>query len=168
MGGLADGAFEGDLKELLGFDGELHREFVHNLFGIAVDDEADRVLGGDTALAAVEELVLGDFGGGCLMLDDGRGVGYLHVGESVRSATVAEQERVALAVVACPVCGGSDLDKSAVGILAVSGTDALADDARVGVAAEVNHLGAGVRLLVVVGDGDGVELGRGVVAAEDA
>ena len=76
---LPDGAFEGDLEEFLGFDGELHREFVHDLFGIAVDDKADRVLGGYTALAAVEELVLGDLGSGCLVLYDSSGIGNLHV-----------------------------------------------------------------------------------------
>src|SRR3546814_9125660 len=41
-------------------------------------------------------------------------------------------------------------------------------DARARVLAEVDHLGAGVGLLIVVGDGDGVELAHRVVALQDA
>ena len=37
-----------------------------------------------------------------------------------------------------------------------------------GVLAQMDHLGAGISLLHVVGDGDGVELALGIVAAQDA
>ena len=69
---LSDRAFEGDAEQLLGFDGELHGQLVEHLFGIAVDDQSDGILGGDAALVAVEELVLADFGGGSLVFNDGR------------------------------------------------------------------------------------------------
>src|SRR3954469_12166475 len=48
------------------------------------------------------------------------------------------------------------------------GADALGDDARAGVGPQVDHLGAGVGLLAVVGDGDGVELARRALAAQNA
>ena len=51
---LSDGAFKRDGKELLGFDGELHGEFVKHVLGVAVDDEVDGGFGGDAALVAVE------------------------------------------------------------------------------------------------------------------
>jgi hypothetical protein len=50
----------------------------------------------------------------------------------------------------------------------VLGRDALADDGRAGVAAEMDHLGAGVGLLAALGDGNRVELADRVVAAQDA
>ena len=35
----ADGAFEGYGQQFLGFDGELHGEFVHHLFGVSVHNQ---------------------------------------------------------------------------------------------------------------------------------
>lgn len=59
--GSADGAFEGQGKEFLGFDGEFHGEFGHDLFGVAVDNQPDGFFGRNSALVAVEELVGRDF-----------------------------------------------------------------------------------------------------------
>ena len=65
---LSYGSFESDLEEFLGFDGKFHREFVHDLLGVAIDDEAYGFLHGDSALLAIEELFLIDFGGGRFIL----------------------------------------------------------------------------------------------------
>ena len=46
--------------------------------------------------------------------------------------------------------------------------DTLRNDGRTGVLAHVNHLRAGVSLLVVVGDGHAVELSLRVVATQNA
>ena len=148
------------MQQFLCLDGELHGQFVHDLFGIAVDDESDSVLHADTSLLAVEELVFVDFAGRRFVLNGGGGVGYLHVGESVCAAFIAQEQRVALAVVACVGGVGSDLDESAVGILTMPRADTLAHDTRAGILAKVNHLRARVRLLVVVGYRHGVELRR--------
>ena len=107
---LPDAALERYLEQLLGFDRELHRKLVDDLLGIAADDQADCALLGDASLAAVEELVLADFGGGGLVLGDGGGVLVLHYGEGVGPAFVAQQQGVALGVVAgvlggCGCCG---------------------------------------------------------------
>src|SRR6185436_6681495 len=61
-----------------------------------------------------------------------------------------------------------DLDLPAVGVLPVPGRDALRDDGAGGVAPDVDHLGAGVGLLVLVGHGHAVELAHGAVALQDA
>src|SRR5690606_17200815 len=62
----------------------------------------------------------------------------------------------------------ADLHQPAVGVLAVPGADALADDLRLGALAEVDHLGAGVGLLAVVGQRHRVEFARGIVAQQHA
>src|SRR3546814_4991116 len=51
---------------------------------------------------------------------------------------------------------------------AASGADALADDLAFGALADVDHLGAGVGLLAVVGERDRVELAGRVVAQQHA
>src|SRR5207245_3229328 len=66
-------------------------------------------------------------------------------------------------------CGSlHDLHHPAVGVLAVPGRDPLGDDRAAGVLADVDHLGAGVGLLAVVGDSHRVELADRVVPLQDA
>ena len=48
----ADRPFEGYGKKFLGFDGEFHRQFVHDLLGIAVDDRSHGFIGRYSALIA--------------------------------------------------------------------------------------------------------------------
>src|SRR6185295_6882286 len=54
------------------------------------------------------------------------------------------------------------------GIVRLARADALGNDARASVLAQVDHLGAGVGLLEIVGDGDGIEFADRIVAAQDA
>ena len=87
-------------EQLLRLDGELHRQLLEDFLAEAVDDHVDRVLGRDAALLAVEDLVLADLRRRRLVLHLRRGVLHLDVRERVRAALVAEQQRVALRVVA--------------------------------------------------------------------
>src|SRR5262249_24398568 len=119
-------------------------------------------------LAAVEDLVLADLGGGCLMFDLGGGVADFEIGERVGAALIAQQQRIALRVVARSLGGLQDLDAAAIGVLPVAGRDALADDRGSGVLPDVYHLGAGVGLLPIIGQSDGVELADRVVADQQA
>ena len=89
-------------------------------------------------------------------------------GLGVRAALVAEQQRVALRVVAAVARALQDLHQAAVRVLALAGADALADDRASGVLADVDHLRAGVGLLEVVRQRDGVKLADAVVALQDA
>src|SRR5204863_9180623 len=59
-------------------------------------------------------------------------------------------------------------DEAAIGVLAVPGGDALRDDRAAGVLPDVDHLGAGVGLLPVVGRRHRVELADRAVTLEDA
>ena len=79
------------MKEFLCFNGELHGEFVHDFFGVSVDDESDGVFERDTPLLAVEELFFVDFGSGGFVFNGGGGVRDDHVGEGVCAAFVAEE-----------------------------------------------------------------------------
>ena len=102
------------------------------------------------------------------MLHLGRSVAHFQVGEGVGAALVAEQQRIALRIVARAAGRFQNLDAAAIGVLPVSGRDALADDGGSGVLPDVDHLGAGVGLLPVVGEGHRVELADGIVTDQQA
>src|SRR5207245_2174383 len=139
-----------------------------DLLAEAVDDHRHGVFGGQAALAAIEDLVLADLRGRSLVLDLRGRVLHFEVRESVGAALIAEQQRIALRVVARAPGALEDFHHTAVAVLAVPGGDALRHDRAPGVLADVDHFGAGVGLLVVVGDGDGVELANRVLALQDA
>src|SRR6185436_7257149 len=115
------------------------------------DDHVDRVLEVQAARAAVEDLVLADLGSGRLVLYPRRRVPDLEVWERVRAALVADEQRVALRVIARIRRVLADADQAAIGVLAVPGRDPFRDDGAAGVLPEVDHLRAGVGLLPVVG-----------------
>ncbi len=125
------------------------------------------MLGVQAARLAVEDLVLADLAGARLVLHVGGAVLHVDVGEGVRPAGVADEHRVALGVVARPVRLREDLHLAAVGVLPPAGADALRDDGALRVAADVDHLGAGVGLLHAVDHRHRVELADAVVALQD-
>ena len=90
MFNLSYGAFEGDLKEFLRFDGELHRQFVHYLLGIAIDDKSHSVFDANASLTAVEELVLADLTGSGFVFHDSSWIADLHIRECVCATFIAE------------------------------------------------------------------------------
>src|SRR6202008_2433644 len=98
----------------------------------------------------------------------GRRRAHFHVRERVRAALVAHQQRIALGEVARVDRARQHLHQAAIAVLAVTGGNPFRDDRAAGVAADVDHLRAGVRLLVVVRDRDGVELAHRVVTRENA
>src|SRR5438067_10495732 len=89
----ADAAFEADGEELLRLDGELHRQFLQDLLAEAVDDQRQCVLVGEAALAAIEQLVVGNLRGRRLVLDTRGWVMHLDIGHGVGAAAVADQQR---------------------------------------------------------------------------
>src|ERR1039458_1781877 len=90
-------------------------------------DHRHGILARDAALAAVEDLVLADFRGGRFVLHLRRRVAHFEIGERVRAALIAEQERIALRVITCTGGGFENLDAAAISVLSVSGRDTLAD-----------------------------------------
>src|SRR5580693_4460163 len=59
-------------------------------------------------------------------------------------------------------------DEPAIGVLRNAGSNALGDDPARGVLAEMDHLGAGIDLLVAVRNRDRIELAARIVATQDA
>ena len=94
--GLADAAFQFQLYQPLCFDRKFHRQFLEDFFAEAVDDEADRVFFGESALHAVENLVFADFCGGRFVFDLRRRVLHHQVRKGVRAAVAADEQGVAL------------------------------------------------------------------------
>ena len=88
----------------------------------------------------------------------------LDVRERVRAAFVAQQQRIALGKI--PRVGRALLNfhQPAITVLAVPGRDALGNDRAARVLADVHHLGAGIGLLVIVGQRHGIKFADGIVA----
>ena len=101
------------------------------------------------------------------MLQLGRRVLHLDIGDGMGAALVADEQGVALGKVLGSGGAGHNFDQAPVSVLALTGGDTLGDDGAAGVLAQVNHLGAGVGLLVVVDQGHRVKLADGIVALQD-
>src|ERR1700741_807401 len=95
----ADTTPEAHGQQLLRLDRKLHRQFLEHFLAEAVDDQRDRILGAQAALAAIEQLIVADLRGGRLVLDSGRRVAYLDIGHGMGAAPVTDQQRIALRVV---------------------------------------------------------------------
>ena len=91
----------------------------------------------------------------------------LHIRESVRTALVSKKKAVALRVVAGILRTWKDLHKTPVAVLALSCRNTLAHNTAAGILSNMNHLGAGISLLVVVGNRYRIELAYRVVTLKD-
>src|SRR5260370_139547 len=93
---------------------------------------------------------------------------HFEVREGMRAGLIADQERITLRVGASAGRAFQDLAAAAVGILGVAGGDALGHHGALGGLADMDHLGPGIGLLIVVGQRNGVELAYRVIALQDA
>src|SRR5688500_5733924 len=165
---LSNRTLEAHAQQFLRFDRELHRQLAEDFLAEAADDHVDGVFRRQAALPAVENLVLADLRRRRFVFHLRRGVADFEIREGVRAALVADEQRVALRVVARARRVLADADEAAIGVLAVAGGDPLRDDRAPGVLPDVDHLGAGVGLLPVVGRRHRVELADRAVPLQDA
>src|SRR4029453_553395 len=86
----------------------------------------------------------------------------------MRTALVADEERIAVGEIARAFGFAMCRHEAAVGIVGFPRGDALGDYAAHGVLAEMQHLGAAIDLLVTVRDGNRIELAARIVATQDA
>src|ERR1039458_9034869 len=157
-------SFQTHAEQLLRLHGELHRQLAEHFLAEPVHDHRNRVFARDPALPAIENLVLADLRRRGLVLQLRRRVLHFQVRERVRAALVAQQQRIALRIVARAGRVLQNFDSAAIGVLPVAGRNSLRHNRRSGVLADVNHLGAGVSLLIVVGQRHRVKLAHRVVA----
>src|SRR5215831_7809455 len=127
---LANRSLQADAEKLLRFHGELHRQLLEDLLAEAVDDHRHGVFRGNAARLEIKDLILTDLRRRRLVLHLRGGVADLDVREGVRAAFVADQERIALRVIARVVRLSQNLDLAAVAVLSVPGRDTLGDDRR--------------------------------------
>ena len=104
----------------------------------------------NTALQAIEELVLGDPRSGGLMLNFGTRIARHDVGNSVGTAAVTDKQTIALGEIAGILCRWLHLHKPAIAILRLACRDALGNDCRPAASANMDHLGTRISLLIVI------------------
>ena len=97
-----------------------------------------------------------------------RAVHNFEIGKGMGAALIAQQQRVTLRVVARAGSALHDLHQTPVGILSVPRGDALRNNGALGVFPDMDHLSAGIRLLVVVRQRHRVKLPDRVVTLQDA
>ncbi len=90
------------------------------------------------------------------------------VRERVRPTLFADEHGIALRIVAGVLSPFVDPHQPAIRVLPMAGGNALGHDRAARVLADVEHLGAGVGLLVVVDQSDRVELTDRIVAEQNA
>src|SRR6185437_9938111 len=163
----ADAALERDTEQRLRLERKLHRQFLEDFLAEAGDYHRYGLFGAQSARLQIEDLVLADLRRRRFVLDDRAVVADFDVWERVRAAAVADEHRVALGVVAGALGPRQHLYASAIRVVALAGRNALGDDRRPRIPADVNHLRARVGLLLVVDDRHAVELADRVVALEN-
>src|SRR5262249_18713856 len=151
---LPDAPLQTHPKQFLGFHRELHRQLAKDFFTEAIDDHVDGVLGRQAALLAIEDLVLTDLGSGSFVFHLGTWVFDLDIGEGMGAALIAQEQGITLAVITAVGSVFENLYLAAVGVLAAAGGDSLGNNGAARVFSDMDHLGAGVGLLAVVGEGD--------------
>ena len=125
---LSNAAFQADAEQFLCFHGEFHRQFTENFLAEAIDDHVDRVFVEMPRWLQIKNLVFADLRSGASCSTARDGVLHFDVRERVRAALVAQQQRIALRVVARARGALQDLHQAAIGVLPVAGGNAFGDD----------------------------------------
>src|SRR3546814_10939378 len=99
---------------------ELHGKLLQHFAAEAVHDQRHRILGGKPARHGVEQLIVADLGGCRLMLDLRRGLPHLDIGDGVRAAVVAQQQRIDLGEVAVVFGGGAAAHQDEEGVVQIT------------------------------------------------
>ena len=82
----------------------------------------------------------------------------------MRAALGTDEHGIALREITRVFSGLLDLDQATIAVLAASGRNALGHNRAPGVFADVDHFCAGVGLLHIVDDGDGIKFTLGIIA----
>ena len=94
-------------------------------------------------------------------------IARLNIWKRVRAAFIADEQTVTLREVARAVRAFQNADQTAIRVVGNARRNAFRDNRRTRVFADVNHLGAGIGLLMIVGDGHRVKLADAIVALQN-
>ena len=104
--------------------------------------------------------------GDTVLVAPGTYTGPLNRDLDLGGAAIADEQGVALGVIARVLCALTHAHQPAVAVLPPAGRNTLGHDGAAGVAPDMDHLGAGIGLLVIIGDSDRVELAHAIFAIE--
>ena len=156
------------LDEAVELEGVLHRELLGDRLDEAAHDHRHRLVLGQPAAHQVEELVVADLGDGRLVAHGHVVLADVDVGVGVAAADRVDEQRVALHRRPRAVGALLHLHETAVRRAAAAARHRLGDDRRGRVRRGVHHLGAGVLVLALAGEGDRQRLALGVLAEQVA
>ena len=91
----------------------------------------------------------------------------LDIGVGMRTAAIAQQQRIALGMITCLFGAACDPYQAAIGVLRLPCRDPLGHDSAAGIASDMDHLGAGVSLLFTLGHRYRVKFTDRVITAQD-
>ena len=100
------------------------------------------------------------------MLHPRRVVLNLYVGHSMRAAIAADQQAVALGIIATFFSFLMHAHQTAIGVLRLPSAYTFRDNPRFGIFAQMHHFGPGVGLLHVVGNRNGIKLALAFITAQ--
>src|SRR5216683_2031485 len=112
---------EADRDELLPLDREFHRQLLQHIPDESVDDQRYRLFGGEAALHAVEQRLLGDLRRRGLVLEHGGRILRLDIWHRMRPALIADQKRVAIGEVARAAGSAMRRDQAPIGVVGMPG-----------------------------------------------
>ena len=164
--GLADRAFHLELDEAVHLDRVLHRQLLDDRLDEAVHDHGARLCLRQAAAHQVEELLGPDLGDGGLVPDGDVLLVDLHVRVRVRARLVVQDQRVTADRRLRLGATGVDLDQAAIAGASGALRDGLGGDQAGGVRRGVDHLAAGVLVLIVAREGDREHLAVGALAQQ--
>src|SRR5690606_3958649 len=95
-------------------------------------------------------------------------VANLYVREGMSTALISDQHRITLRVIARPGRCRRNPHQSAVAVIGMACRYAFAHNGAAGIFSEVDHFGAGIRLLVMIGYRYRIEFPNRVLALQDA
>ena len=101
------------------------------------------------------------------MLHNRRFIMDIHIRESMRTALITQQQRVALTIVTRIIRLLSYTHQATVRVLTMSGRNTFADNRTASILTQMNHLRARIRLLVVIRHRHTIEFSRRVISRQN-
>jgi len=146
--------FHFQFDQAIEFHRVFHGQFLDEGFDEPVDDHHAGLVLVQTPALQVEQLLFGDLGDAGLVLDPHVVLGHIHGGIGVAAGLMSDEQGVALHVGLAAVGPADNLDQAAVAGTPVVLADGFRDDPAGGICRGVDHLGAGVLVLAMAGEGD--------------